>query len=132
MNSKKLIDHIFELWDLYKPEWIGLEETTFTIAIKPFIDDEMRLRRKYLSFRMLKHQKQNKVTRIRGLIPRWESRSIFLVGDNIGLKDEMRAFPNGANDDILDSLAYQVSEAETPINNYGRPNINKPVQNRAR
>jgi len=134
MNSKDLIDHIFMLWDKYHPEYIGLEETTFTIAIKPFIDEEMRIRRKFISFKMLQHKQQNKVTRIRALIPRWESRSIFFVDDNLQLKEEMRSFPNGANDDCLDSLAYQLNIATPPPPVYGSvpTGYTKPIVNKAR
>jgi phage terminase large subunit-like protein len=55
-----------------------------------------------------------KETRIRGLIPRWESKSIFLVGDNFELLDEMRTFPNGQYDDVLDSLSMQLPHARAP------------------
>lgn len=115
INSKGLIDLLFRLWDEWKPEVIGVEETTFVTAIKPFLDDEMRKRNIYIRFKLLKHKSQNKVTRIRALIPRWESRSIFLVGENLALREEMRAFPNGANDDTLDSFAYQLDVAKKPL-----------------
>lgn len=114
INSKDLIDHIFFLHKTYKPEFLGLEKTTFSIAIQPFLEDEMRKRNIFISITPLEHKLQNKELRIRGLIPRWESRSIFLIGDNIELLDEMRTFPNGQHDDILDSLAYQVHHAKPP------------------
>jgi len=107
-NSKELIDHIFFLHKEYNPNFIGLEETTFTMAIQPFIEDEMRKRSKFFSITPVKHQGTKKETRIRGLIPRWESKSIFLVGDNLELLDEMRVFPNGQHDDVLDSLSMQL------------------------
>ena len=113
-NSKELIDHIFYLHKEYNPNFIGLEETTFTIAIQPFIQDEMRKRSKYFSITPVKHLGTKKETRIRGLIPRWESKSIFLVGDNIELLDEMRVFPNGQHDDVLDSLSMQLPHARAP------------------
>ena len=94
--------------------FIGLEKTTFTIAIQPFIEEEMRKRDTFFSIVPLEHKLQNKETRIRGLIPRWESKSIFLVGDNFDLLDEMRVFPNGQHDDVLDSLAYQITNAKPP------------------
>lgn len=115
LNSKGLIDLIFRLWEEWKPEVIGVEETTFVTAIKPFLDDEMRKRGIYIKFKLLQHRQQNKITRIRALIPRWESRSIFLVGENLALREEMRAFPHGLNDDTLDSLAYQVEVAKRPV-----------------
>lgn len=114
-NSKELIDHIFFLHKEYNPNFIGLEETTFTMAIQPFIEEEMRKRSKFFSITPVKHQGTKKETRIRGLIPRWESKSIFLVGDNLELLDEMRVFPNGQHDDVLDSLSMQLPHARAPF-----------------
>lgn len=114
INSKDLIDHLFYLNDTYKPIFMGLEETTFTMAIKPFLDEEMRKRQKFFSVTPVKHKGIQKETRIRGLIPRWESKSIFLIGDNLELKDEMRTFPRGQHDDVLDSLSMMLPHAKAP------------------
>lgn len=114
INTRELIDHMFYLFETYKPQFLGLEETTFTQAIQPFIQEEMRKRNKFFVINPVKHKGVMKELRIRGLIPRWENKSIFLVGDNLELKDEMRTFPNGANDDVLDSLSMQISIAKPP------------------
>lgn len=114
INTKDLIEHLFYLNKVYKPEAIGLEETTFTQAIKPFLDEAMQKRNTFFTVIPLKHKQQQKEMRIRGLIPRWESNSIFLIGSNLELLDEMRTFPNGATDDILDSAAYQLQIAQKP------------------
>lgn len=114
VNSRELIDHIFFLNKTYKPQFIGLEETTFTMAIQPFLEDEMRKRQDFFVITPIKHKGINKETRIRGLIPRWESRSIIFVSDNLELLDEMRTFPNGQNDDVIDSLSMQIHHAKAP------------------
>jgi len=114
VNSRELIDHIFYLKQTYNPAFIGLEETTFTIAIQPFLEEEMRRRNSFFSITQIKHKGINKETRIRGLIPRWENKSIFLVGDNTELIDEMRTFPNSLHDDVLDSLSMQLPHAKAP------------------
>lgn len=125
VNSKELIDHLFYLHSTYKPSVFGLEETNFTLAIQPFLQDEMRKRQQFFSVTPLKARGAQKETRIRGLIPRWESKSIFLLGDNLELIDEMRTFPNGEHDDVLDSLAYQLFIAKKP---YSQPVNNQPRQ----
>lgn len=122
VNSKDLIDHLFYLHKTYSPKFIGLEETTFTMAIQPFLQDEMLKRQIFFSISPLKHKGIHKETRIRGLIPRWESRSIFLVGHNPELQDEMRTFPRGQHDDVLDSLAMQLHNAHKP---YYKPVFNQ-------
>lgn len=114
VNSKELIDHIFFLWDTYNPEILGLEETTFTLAVKPFLEIEMRKRNKFFTITPLKHGGTKKETRIRGLIPYYETGTVFHVGDNSELEDEMRVFPHGLNDDVLDSLGYQPQIAFKP------------------
>lgn len=115
VNSKELIDHLFFLHKTYNPQVLGLEKTTFTEAIQPFLEEEMRTRQVFFSVTPLDHKQQNKETRIRGLIPRWENNSIFLVGSNIELLDEMRTFPRGQHDDVLDSLAHQLQHASPPF-----------------
>lgn len=118
INTKELVEHLFYLNKTYRPQEIALEETVFTLAIKPFLEDEMRKRNTFFNVIPLKHRQQQKETRIRGLIPRWETGSIFLVGPNIELQDEMRTFPHGANDDLLDSLSYQLQIALKPYKEY--------------
>ena len=115
INTRELIDHIFYVYETYNPVFIGLEKTTFTMAIQPFIQEEMRKRNKFITITPIEHKGINKELRIRGLIPRWENKSIYLVGDNTELIDEMRVFPNGQNDDVLDSLAYQTYYAKAPM-----------------
>lgn len=113
-NSAELIDHLFYLWEEYRPIEIGVEETSFTLAIKPFLESEMRKRNIFPRITPLKHQGRNKETRIRGLIPRFESKSIFFLDSNNDLKDELRTFPNGQHDDLLDALQYQNDLSRAP------------------
>lgn len=114
-NSKDLIDHLFYLFETYKPIFLGLEEVAFTMAIQPFLEDEMRKRQKFFVVTPIKHRGVNKAERIRGVIPRWESRSIFLIGDNSEVLDEMRTFPHGQHDDVIDSLSMQLHNAKAPF-----------------
>ena len=114
VNSRELIDHLFYLKNTFKPVFMGLEETTFTMAIQPFLEEEMRKRSDFFPVTPVKHRGINKETRIRGIIPRWENKSIILVGDNLELLDEMRVFPNGQHDDVLDSLSMQLPHARAP------------------
>lgn len=135
VNSKELIDHLFYLQKTYNPAKIGMEETTFTIAIKPFLQEEMRKRSIFFSVTPLKHKSTMKETRIRALIPRWENKAIWLIGANMELVDEMRSFPRGVHDDILDSLAYQMQIAHRPhgvfIQDWQGTNNDKPIGNKA-
>lgn len=115
-NPTNLIEHLFYLWDMYKPKFIGIEKTVYLLAIRGFLNEEMRKRNVFMIIKELDHKQTKKETRIRALIPRYESRSIFHVGDCSSLEDEMRVFPRGAHDDCLDSLAYQIDVAIKPQN----------------
>ena len=116
INPKELIDLLFVLNDQDRYEKIGIEKTIYFDAIKPFLDDEMRKRDKFLNIIPLEHKQINKEVRIRGLIPRYESRSIIHIeGECDNLKDELLTFPKGMHDDILDALAYQSQIAEAPV-----------------
>ena len=115
INPAELIEHIFYLHETYKPEILGIEETVFLLAIKPFLEEEMRKRNKFMSITALKHGGIKKETRIRGLIPLMESRSVFFVGDCSALEEEMRVFPRGVHDDVLDSFQYAEQIAYKPF-----------------
>ncbi|MDD4110209.1 MAG: terminase family protein [Clostridia bacterium] len=114
LDPKELIDFIFRLNNEDGYEKIGVEETIYMQAIKPFLDDEMRRRNEYLNIVPLKHNQINKEVRIRGLIPRYQSKSIIHFKDMCeGLEEELFTFPKGVHDDVIDSLAYQIQIAES-------------------
>jgi phage terminase large subunit-like protein len=118
LNTGELIDKIFELWAYWKPkglEKVGLEETMAVVAIMPFLEDEMRKRNVFIPVVMLKHGGTKKETRIRGLIPRYTSNSIFHIeGECKDLEGELLRFPSIKNDDTMDAAAYQDQIAEKP------------------
>lgn len=114
VDTKELIEHLFYLQKTYQPLSIGIEKTTFTMAIQPFLEDEQRKRNQFINIQQLEHRQLQKEIRIRGLIPRWNSNSIILVGPNTELLDEMATFPLARHDDVLDSLAYQLHFAQRP------------------
>lgn len=115
INPKELIDMLFNLYEQDRYEKIGIEKTIYLDAIKPFLDDEMRKRNKFLPIEPLMHNQIAKETRIRGLIPRYESQSIFHIENECeDLEEEMFSFPVGINDDVLDATAYQLQLAQPP------------------
>jgi hypothetical protein len=115
-DSKELLDYIFRLHE-EGFEKIGIEETVYLKAVKPFYDDESRKRNKFPNIIPLKQPTVQKEIRIRGLIPRYASGSIIHVENECrDLEDELKVFPKGAHDDVADSLAMQNEIAEAPIN----------------
>lgn len=117
-DSKELINYIFTLHD-EGFEKIGIEETVYLKALKPFLDEECIKRNKFPNIVPLKHHKVQKEVRIRGLIPRYSSGAIYHIeGECADLEKEMFVFPKGAHDDTIDSLAMQNEIAESPIDEY--------------
>jgi hypothetical protein len=115
VSPTELVDMIFSLYELEKLEKIGIEKTQYLIGLKPFLDEEMRKRNVFLPIVELEHSQTAKEIRIRGLIPRYESGSVFHIeGECKDLEEEMFMFPKGINDDVLDSLAYQLQIAQPP------------------
>jgi len=116
-NSMELIRLMFKIdtEGLIPIEKIGIEQGVYKDAIKPFLEEEMQKRNHFFEIVELKHEQIQKNTRIRGLIPRYSSGSIFHIeGECIDLEEEALRFPKGVNDDVIDSLAYQNQVAEAP------------------
>lgn len=119
----ELIDTLFTLHKQRRYNQIGIEKTIYLQAVKPFLDDEMRKRNEFLPVVELQHNQQAKETRIRGLIPRYATKSVFHIeGQCADLEDEMITFPKGIHDDTLDATAYQLQIAI-------QTQVNKPTYN---
>lgn len=116
ISPKDLIDMFFSLAREWSLEEIGIEKTIYLQAIKPFIDDEMRKRDKFIRIIELDHRQTAKETRIRGLLPRYESHSVFHIkGECADLEEEQMTFPKGIHDDTLDAEAYQLQIAKEQV-----------------
>ena len=108
LGPEELIDMLFTLHETRRYEKIGIEKTAYLEGLKPFLDAEQRKRNKFLPIIELEHKQSAKEIRIRGLIPRYASGSVFHVESECeALEEEQRSFPLGVHDDILDATAYQ-------------------------
>jgi hypothetical protein len=115
MNPKSLIDLLFKLKRDMNFEMVGIEQGMYQDVLKPFLDDEMRKRNIFFNVQELKHEQAKKELRIRGLIPRYESKSIYHIkGECKDLEEELLRFPRGLTDDVMDAAAYQSQIASKP------------------
>jgi phage terminase large subunit-like protein len=121
-TEKELIDKIFALFMYFNPVKFGIEQKAFEYTIKPALDDEMRKRNVFFLVESLKDLGRAKTVRIEGLIPRFETGSIFLKRDQTDLIDELIKFPRAKHDDLIDALSYQleIAEAGSPSQNKAR------------
>lgn len=116
-GPKELVDQMFALQQTYKPEKMGIEKIGFTKGLKPYWDSEQRRRNEFFVLYELEHGGINKQIRIKGLLPYYESSTIFhLEGECDDLENEMVRFPLGDHDDAMDSLAYAPKLVERPYN----------------
>lgn len=116
VNAMELINFLFKVYMDERPDKIGIEETVYLQAIKPFIEEEQRRRNIFLPIEPLKHAQRAKIARVRGLIPRYQSKSIFHIkGLCSELEDELLSFPKGVHDDVCDACAYQNDIAKPPV-----------------
>lgn len=121
MNAPELINFMFKIKADYGFEKAGIEEGVYQQVIKPYLDKEMRLRNVFFEVVELKHAQQQKVLRIRGLVPYYSSGTIYHVEGFAGdIEDELIIFPKGAHDDVADAGAYQTQIVE-PYQKYNMP-----------
>lgn len=119
INSKGIMNLIFELHD-EGFEQIGIEEGVYSEAIEPFFKDKCEEKNSYPNVIPLKHAGTMKETRIRGLIPRYESKKVFHIGNTCtDLEEEYERFPKASHDDCLDASAYQNQIASPPSKGIG-------------
>jgi hypothetical protein len=127
IDPRELIETIFTLYHQDKPEKIGIEKTIYLQALKPFLDEEQRKRNTFLPIIELDHNQTHKETRIRGLLPRYQSGSVFhITGECKDLAEELLTFPKAIHDDVMDSLAYQLQIAEPPDPESPMPDYEEP------
>lgn len=114
LNAEELVEAIFALYTRAINEGtpydkIGIEKTIYLDALKPYLDEKQRQRNIFLPIVELKHNQTQKEVRIRGLIPRYATASVYHIqGECNALEEEMMQFPQGLHDDVLDAAAYQL------------------------
>jgi len=109
VESKDLINQIFQMAEKWKPRMIGIEVTAFQQVLVYNLNDEMRARGIYLPVTGLKRDNsESKEMRIRGLQPKYQSHNIYHPQRHAYLFDlefELLRFPRGKTDDIIDAEA---------------------------
>ena len=106
ITPTEIVKLVFELYDQFQPQIIGIEDVAYQKALLYFLDEEMRRRNVILPVKGVKPPTdKTKEMKILSMVPRFEWGHTFL---NQGLHDlemELLQFPRGAHDDLIDALA---------------------------
>jgi phage terminase large subunit-like protein len=115
IGPEELVDILFSLHRSNQYDAIGIEKTAYLDGLKPYLDSEQRKRGRFLPIVELDHKQTAKEIRIRGLVPRYASGSVFHVtGACNDLEEQLMRFPMNVHDDVLDACAYQLQVADSP------------------
>ena len=110
VDSKELVDKIFELVSKYNPQMIGMEEGALKNTIEPWLNDEMRKRNIFFYVEPLKGWKDSpsKEARVRRLEAYWKSGAINLRRGFSDLYEQFIGFPHTKHDDLIDAFAFSL------------------------
>lgn len=122
LNILGFVDLIFNLWNEWKPQKIGVEKKSFEDQLKPLLDEQMDERQCYPVVRELDHKGRRKEARIIGALQgRFEKGKIWFKknpkDDTEALKRELFDFPKGRYDDLADAAAYVEQIGSRPFSN---------------
>lgn len=110
MDAREIVDTLFTLQSIYKPEIIGIEDMQVTKAIGPFLNEEMFKRGQFINVIKIPHGNKDKIARARAIQARMRAGGVMFntTGDWYeDFVDELIKFPRARNDDQVDAFAYQ-------------------------
>src|SRR3990167_1527881 len=108
MDSKEIVDTIFALENLYRPEVFALEKGQVSKAIGPYLLEEMPKRNLWPQILELTPS-VDKPTRARSIQARMRASGVRFEKDSDWyqtFEDECTRFPRDKHDDMVDAFAY--------------------------
>jgi len=107
-NPGAVIDALFDRVRTYNPADVLLESVAYQSTLEYWIKERMREEKIYFHVTLMTHGKSSKEKRIMGLQPLFSAGMIHTRPWMTALKQELVAFPLGANDDLPDGLSMQL------------------------
>lgn len=107
-----IVKELFNTIDAYSPEVVAIEKKKGQALQYTFSEARTRLNRWDFKYVELSHggRAKDDFTRIGGLVPRWESRTIHIHPEMSELRNQLYAFrfsdKSKEHDDLVDALAY--------------------------
>lgn len=109
LDGREIVDMIFALENLYRPEAFGIEEMQVSKAIGPFLREEMIRQNIFPSIIPMSHMNKDKILRARSIQGRVRARTVKVDKEADWFpvfEDELTKFPRARNDDQVDAFAY--------------------------
>lgn len=107
-DSLEIIEHIFELYNKYRPEMFGIEKGQIELALGPFLNSEMHRRRIYVPIQAIAARK-DKITRAKAIQGRMRLGDVYFRKANGWYSEffeELKKFPRSRTDDYVDAFAH--------------------------
>lgn len=107
-GPSETIEIIFDHVRRFRPVKVAVEAIAYQLSLLHWIKEKKRGHNLYFTVEAIRDNRRSKNMRIMGLQPLFSAGRIFLRPHMKELVTEALAFPNGANDDIIDALAMQL------------------------
>jgi hypothetical protein len=104
----ELIEKLFETKERFGPRVFGIEGVAYQKAFKYFLKAECDRRGIYMRIEELKALGQSAKVHVRGLQPVLATGRLYLLGNQMLLRQEMSEYPLGEHDDVIDALGMQL------------------------
>jgi len=104
-NPGGVIEDLFTQHRKYKPLQFKLESIAYQRTLAYWIKQKQQKRGIYFDIDEVKHHKASKLDRIKGLQPYFAANNIFIKKHMKELESELKVFPYGKHDDVIDALS---------------------------
>jgi phage terminase large subunit-like protein len=126
LNPSQLVEATLGMAERFECVEIGIEAIQYQASIKHYMEIEMRRRGRYFKITEIKSYKgRSKYDRIKGLQPEFSRGLYHLLPDQTDVAQELISFPQGADVDVIDSMAmHQELESYQTVPDVGADFIN--------
>lgn len=107
-NPGEMIEKLFGHVQRWKPVKVGIETQAYQRSLLYWIREMKRMRDLNFSVEGITNNRRSKNSRIQGLIPLIQARKLRFRRHQQALVAEFLSFPNGSNDDMIDSLSMHL------------------------
>lgn len=108
-DTAKFVEEMFNVHNTYNPELFALEKGGLEKAIGPWLNAQMLEKGIYINLETISTGNKNKESRASSIQAKCKARHVYFDLEApwfAAFKDELTRFPNGRNDDQVDSFAY--------------------------